>query len=93
MLPWRPRPKNSQKEILAEEHEETNESEAEPIIWSTEGIAKGRRAIKDEPVVLAFKEVKLDELVEFIALETGKVVMPVKLKSASSSRDTYNIVG
>ena len=80
------------KEILAEEHEEANESEAEPIIWSTEGIAKGRRAIKDEPVVLAFKEVKLDELVEFIALETGKVVMPVKLKSASSSRDTYNIV-
>lgn len=69
-----------------------DEAGVTPITWSNEGIAAGRRPIKDEPVVLAFKDVKLEELIEFIALETGKVVMPVKLKSASSSRDTYNIV-
>lgn len=75
--------------------EETADVEAdttEPIIWTTQSIRSDRRPVKDEPVVLAFKNVKIDELIEFIALETGKVVMPVKLKSASASRDTYNIV-
>jgi len=72
--------------------EEATEETVEPIVWTTDSIRSDRRPVKDEPVVLAFQDVKIDELIEFIALETGKVVMPVKMKSASSSRDTYNIV-
>ncbi len=69
------------------------EEPVEVVVWSTEGLRSGRRAVKDEPVVLAFKEVKLDELIEFIALETGKVVMPIKLQTAGAAgRNTYNIV-
>jgi type II secretion system protein D len=71
---------------------EIAEETAEPIVWTTESIRSDRRPVKDEPVVLAFKDIKLDELIEFIALETGKVVMPVKLKTATASRETYRIV-
>ncbi|MDP6987544.1 MAG: hypothetical protein QGG74_05825, partial [Phycisphaerales bacterium] len=80
-----------EEDAPASNPEEVDET-IDPIVWTTESIRSDRRPVKDEPVVLAFKDVKLDELIEFIALETGKVVMPVKMKSTSSSRDTYNIV-
>ncbi|MDP7029139.1 MAG: secretin N-terminal domain-containing protein [Phycisphaerales bacterium] len=68
-------------------------AEPEPVVWSTEGIRPDRRPVKDEPVVLAFKDVQLEELIEFIALETGKIVMPIDLpNNPGGSRDGYNIV-
>ena len=73
--------------------EDPDEEPADVTVWSTENVKSGRRAIKDEPVVLSFKEVKLDELIDFIAFETGKVVMPIKLQTAGAAgRNTYNIV-
>jgi len=66
---------------------------AEPIVWTAESIRTDRRPVKDEAVVLALKEVKLEDLIEFIAFETGKVVMPIKLQSAGAAgRNTYDIV-
>lgn len=65
--------------------------EPAPVLWTTNGVPNARRAVKDEPVVLAFKDVKLDELIELIALETGKVVMPIG-NDTSTSRKEFNIV-
>ena len=87
-------------EALAEELADETELEEElaeevaPVVWSSEGIRSDRRPVKDEPVVLAFKDVQLEELVEFIALETGKIVMPIDLPttSAGSRGGGYNIV-
>ncbi len=62
-----------------------------PTRWTTDGIRDDRRAVKDEPVVLAFKDVKLNELIELIALETGKIVMPIG-KDTSTSRKEFTIV-
>ncbi|MCH2140721.1 MAG: hypothetical protein MK100_06755, partial [Phycisphaerales bacterium] len=63
------------------------------VVWSTDSIRTDRRPVKDEAVVLALKEVKLEDLIEFIAYETGKVVMPIKLQTAgAASRNTYDIV-
>ncbi|MDP7086529.1 MAG: secretin N-terminal domain-containing protein, partial [Phycisphaerales bacterium] len=81
--------------IATEEVPEAEEETAEPVTWTTESIRSDRRPVKNESVVLAFKEVKLEELVEFIALETGKVVMPVGIKTSSrssSSAEKFNIV-
>ena len=81
--------------IATEEVPEAEEETAEPVTWTTESIRSDRRPVKNESVVLAFKEVKLEELVEFIALETGKVVMPIGIKTSSrspSSAEKFNIV-
>ncbi len=81
--------------IATEEVPEAEEETAEPVTWTTESIRSDRRPVKNESVVLAFKEVKLEELVEFIALETGKVVMPIDIKTSSrssSSAEKFNIV-
>jgi type II secretion system protein D len=81
------------EQIASEEAPEVGKETAEPVTWTTESVRSDRRPVKDEPVVLAFKEVKLDELIEFIAVETGKVVMPIDRKSGTRpSSDKYNIV-
>ncbi|MDP7069809.1 MAG: secretin N-terminal domain-containing protein [Phycisphaerales bacterium] len=86
-------PEESVEEAEIAEDGQAVEEPVDVVVWSTEGLREGRRPVKDEAVILAFKEVKLDELIEFIALETGKVVMPIKLQSAGAAgRNTYNIV-
>ena len=75
-------------EDLAAEAEE----ESQKVVWSIDGLRSDRRPVKDEPVVLAFKDVKLEELIEFIALETGKIVMPIDLPTAPRGGSNYNIV-
>jgi len=79
-------------ELTEELSEEDVAVEAAPVIWSTDIVRPGRLPVKEEPVILAFKDVKLEELQKFIAWETGKIVMPIQMQSASAGRNTYTIV-
>jgi type II secretion system protein D len=84
------------EELILEDVDEDLSAEAEEesqkVVWSIDGLRSDRRPVKDEPVVLAFKDVKLEELIEFIALETGKIVMPIDLPTAPRGGSNYNIV-
>ena len=79
-------------EEVVEELAADVEEDSPEVIWSIDGLRSDRRPVKDEPVVLAFKDVKLEELIEFIALETGKIVMPIDLPTTPRGGSTYNIV-
>lgn len=65
--------------------------EPPPVRSFQSGGRTDRRPVKDELVTLNLKDVKLEDLFDFIAIETGKIVMPIGQRIGGAS-DEYTII-
>ncbi len=67
------------------------EAATPPAAVFGEGGRPDRRPVKDELVTLNLKDVNLEDLFDFIAIETGKVVMPIGQRIGGAT-DEYTII-
>ena len=67
-------------------------AEPTPAIFGHGNARTDRRPVKEELVTLNLKEVKLEDLFDFIAIETGKIVMPIGQRIGGAGGDEFTII-
>ena len=71
---------------------EPTPAQPDPPVFGHGNARTDRRPVKDELVTLNLKEVKLEDLFDFIAIETGKIVMPIGQRIGGAGGDEFTII-